>query len=63
MTRYRFDRGDNFVVSDFLGGTGESRIALIHEDGEVAVGVAAQCADKVAAFGVVERSKVHGYPP
>src|SRR5438128_2687697 len=59
VARNRFDRRDDLVVGDFVGGAREGGVAPVGQDGDVAFGIAAQSADELAAFGVVEGSKVH----
>ena len=51
------------VVGHLLGGAGEAGGSTVHEDGSIALGVATQGADQLAALGVVEGSKVHGVLP
>src|SRR5207244_1400248 len=59
MARHRLDGRDHLVVGDFLGGAGEGGVAAVGEDGDVAVGVAAQRRYELTPLRVVQRSKVH----
>src|SRR5476649_545450 len=60
MAGDRLDRGDDFVVADFLAGSEEGCVAAIHEDGEVVLGVAAQGVDQLLALFGVDGSEIHG---
>src|SRR5580692_6084734 len=42
MARHRLDRGDDLVVADLGTGPDERRVAAVHQDREVVLGVAAQ---------------------
>src|SRR5437763_1763866 len=63
VARHRFDGGDDLLIGDLVGGAGEGGGAPIHEDGAVALGVAAQGADQLTALHVVEGTKIHGLTP
>jgi hypothetical protein len=60
VARDRFDGGDHLFVWDFIGAAEEAGIAAVHEDGSIALSVAAQGADELPSFGVVKRTEVHG---
>src|SRR6516164_799325 len=59
----RLDGRDDLVVGHFLGGAEKAGVAAVHEDGPIAFGVAAQGADQLPPFGVVERPEIHGDAP
>src|SRR5882724_6490410 len=63
MARHRLDGANHFLISDLIGGAGEAGVAAVHEDGEAAVGVAAQGGDQRTPFGVVEGAEVHDRSP
>src|ERR1700724_4062183 len=59
MTRNRFDRGNHLLVRDFVGAAGEARVAPIHEDCAVGLGIASQSGDQLPPFSVVEGPEIH----
>src|SRR5947209_2255015 len=63
VARDGLDGGDHLVVGDLLGRPGEARVAAVHEDRPVALGVAAQGVDQLAALGVVEGAEIHRTSP
>src|SRR6266498_1732840 len=63
VARHRLDGRDDLVVGDLLGRARKGGVASIHEDGAVVLGVAAQRADELTPFCVVEWPKVHRRTP
>jgi hypothetical protein len=63
MARDRFDRGDHFLVGDFVGRTNEARVAAVHEDGTILLGIASQRRDQLPSFRVVEWTEIHRGSP
>src|SRR5436305_14331604 len=63
VARDRLDRRDDLLVGDLLGGAEEAGVAAVHQDGLVALRVAAQGVDQLPPLGVVEGTEVHGSTP
>src|SRR5689334_18579609 len=60
VTRNRFNGADHFLVSNLVGGADEGGVAAVHQDGTIALGVAAQGVDQLPPLRVVEGTEVHG---
>src|SRR4051794_8928116 len=60
VARNRLDRGDHLLVGDLFRGAGKAGVAAVHQDGPVALRVAAQRVDQLPPLRVVEGTEVHG---
>src|SRR5581483_6760819 len=60
VTRNRLDGADHFFVGDLVGGADKGGVAAVHQDGTIALSVAAQGVDQLPPLRVVEGTEVHG---
>src|SRR5258708_34036937 len=60
VARHRLDGVDDLLVGHLFAGAQETGVATIHEDGAIALRVAAQGVDQLPPFGVVQGTEVHG---
>src|SRR6266851_1596034 len=63
VARDRLNGGDHFFIGHFVDGTDEARVAAIHEDAALVLGIASQRGDQLPSFRVVEWTEIHRRSP
>jgi len=63
VARDRLDGGDHLFIGHFVDGTDEARVAAVHEDAAIMLGVAPQRGDQLPSFRVVEWTEIHRRSP